>query len=317
MGVRIIGAEDVAGKVGWRQIADAIEAGHRLPRAELGDQFLRRGSDVLLSRSAWIDGLGVGVKSVTVMSDNAAANLPSVQGAMLVFEDRHGALRAVIDGPLVTYWKTAGDSVTAARRLARPDSRRLVILGAGVVAASLISAYLEVFPNIKEIVVWNRTASRAEALIASTMDVPARLRISTDLPADVSRADIIATATMSTAPVLQGDWVSPGAHVDLIGAFTADMREADDALMRKGVLFVDSRETTLGHIGELMDPIARGVIAPFDIRGDFYDLFDGKGGMGRIDPSEITVFKNGGGAHLDLMTAGALIDAAGGLAAGA
>lgn len=307
MSLEVIGPDDVAGRLSWSRVADAIEAGHRLPRADLGDQFLRRGDDVLLSRSAWIDGLGVGVKSVTVMPGNAAAGLPSIHGAMLVFEDATGALRAVVDGPLVTYWKTAGDSVAAARRLARPDSRRLLILGAGVVAGSLISAYLEVFPGLEEIVVWNRTPEKAEALIAGLGPVSARLRASRDLPADCAAADIIATATMAKSPVLRGEWVSPGAHVDLIGAFTGDMREADDALISGGALFVDSRETTLDHIGELRDPIARGVIGPEDVRGDFYDLF-GADGPGRTSAGEITVFKNGGGAHLDLMTATAIIE---------
>lgn len=312
MSMTFIGEAEVSGRIGWRQVADAIEAGHRLARAELGDQFLKRGPDVLLSRSAWIDGLGVGVKSVTVMAGNAAAGVPTVQGAMLVFEDRQGALRAIIDGPLVTYWKTAGDSVTASRRLARPESRRLMILGAGVVARSLVSAYLEVFPDLEDIAVWNRTSARAEELVSSLDGVEARLRVSTDLPGDVAAADIIASATMSKTPVLQGDWVSPGAHVDLIGAFTADMREADDALMRKASVFVDSRETTLGHIGELMIPLAEGVITEADVRGDFYDLFGSDASTGRRSSDEITLCKNGGGAHLDLMTAGALIAAAAG-----
>ena len=105
---------------------------------------------------------------------------------------------------------------------------------------------------------------------------------------------------MSRSPVLQGDWVGPGTHVDLIGAFTPEMREADDALLRKAEIFVDSRETTLHDIGELKIPLEAGVIAESDVRGDLYDLCGGA--PGRSGGGAVTLYKNGGGAHLDLMT---------------
>ncbi|MEF9605312.1 ornithine cyclodeaminase, partial [Paracoccus sp. PXZ] len=114
--------------------------------------------------------------------------------------------------------------------------------------------------------------------------------------------DIISSATMARQPVIRGDWVRPGTHVDLIGAFKADMREADDALMARAALFVDSRETTLGHIGELMLPIASGAITAESVLGDLYDLVR-PDARRRLSENEITLFKNGGGAHLDLMIA--------------
>lgn len=110
---------------------------------------------------------------------------------------------------------------------------------------------------------------------------------------------------MTHDPILLGDWVRPGTHVDLIGAFKSDMREADDALLKKSRLFVDCRETTLDHIGELMIPLASGAISKTDILGDLYDLASGV--PGRVGETDITVFKNGGGAHLDLMTARELL----------
>jgi ornithine cyclodeaminase len=126
---------------------------------------------VLLSRSAWIDGLGVGVKSVTVMPANPARGMPSVQGAMVLFDDATGAVRAVIDSALVTRWKTAADSVLGARLLARPDARTLTILGAGSVAESLVDAYRAILPGIGRILVWNRTPARAEALVAASAPI--------------------------------------------------------------------------------------------------------------------------------------------------
>jgi ornithine cyclodeaminase len=132
--------------------------------------------------------------------------------------------------------------------------------------------------------------------------IKAKLSVAEDLATAAASADIISTATMARMPVLKGEWITPGTHVDLIGAFKADMREADDALISTGALYVDSRDTTLHHIGELMIPLAAGIIAENDVKGDFYDLI-ASGTTARTSDDEITVFKNGGGAHLDLMTA--------------
>jgi ornithine cyclodeaminase len=305
-GVRRIGPEDVVGRLTWRAVADAIEAGHRLPRARLGDQLLRRDPDALLSRAAWIDGLGIGVKSVTVMPGNRARGEKTIDGAMLFFDDRTGRLLAVLDSDLVTAWKTAGDSVLGARLLARPDSRRLLILGAGTVAASLVRAYGEIFAGLDEILIWNRTGARAEELARALAAEGYPVRATPDRAEAAAVADIIAAATMSQDPVLEGAWVRPGTHVDLIGAFTPAMREADDQLISAASLFVDCRETTIEHIGELMLPLASGVIRREDVLGDLYNLVAGE--AGRRAPEDITVFKNGGGAHLDLMTAGLILE---------
>ena len=290
-----------AGPCDWPRLVDALQAGHHGAKAEIADQFLHRGDDVLLSRAAWIDGQGVGVKTVTVLPGNVAKGLPSVQGAMLVFDDVTGAPRALIDSALITRWKTAADSVLGARLLARSDARHLLIIGAGSVAASLIEAYSAVLPGIERITVWNRTIAKAEALAA---DYPS-VEVAQDLQAALAEADIVSTATMSSVPVLPGAMLKTGTHVDLIGAFTATMREADDDVLRRGRIFVDARETTLDHIGELMIPLAAGTIQRGDVLGDLRDLVAGT--VGRQGDDDITVFKNGGGAHLDLMTANLIL----------
>ena len=291
--VPYITAADVAGRLDWLRMMDALAEGHRGPRAAIGDRFLHRGADTLLARCAWIDGLGAAVKAVTVYPGNAARGHASVHGAMVLFEDGAGAVEAVIDADLVTLWKTAGDSLLGARLLARPDARRLLIIGAGTVAASLVEAYRAGFPGI-EVAVWNRTAARAQDLAEAT-----GAGVAGDLAEAVAAADIIATATLSNTPVLRGAWLRPGQHVDLIGAFRGDMREADDVALTRARIFVDSFETTIEHIGELSDPLARGVIARADVLGDLHDLVAGR--AGRMGADEITLFKNGGGAHLDLM----------------
>jgi ornithine cyclodeaminase/alanine dehydrogenase-like protein (mu-crystallin family) len=300
--IPVLTAADAEHLMDWLSLTDALAEGHRRPRAEVRDVLMGRpaegdgGQDRLLSRAAWIPGLGLGVKSVTVYPGNPAQGRPSVQGAMTVFDDATGAPEAVIDNALITRWKTAGDSLLGARLLMRPAARRLAILGAGAVAESLIAAYGALIPDL-QVRVWARRLEAAQELAARHRGVAA----AADPGEAVGWADIVATCTMAQTPILRGDWLRPGQHIDLIGAYTPQMREADDTVLRRGRLFVDSRATTLGHIGEVMIPMAAGVIGEGDIQGDLHDLVAAR--AGRRDASEITVFKNGGGAHLDLMTA--------------
>ena len=294
MSIEIVGPEAEA-LLSWHGLCEAFEAGHRLPRAEINDLFLYRGADTLLDRAAWIDGLGSLVKVATVVPGNAARGLPSIHGAVNLFNDQTGVLEALVDFHLVTKWKTAGDSLLSASKLARKDSRNILLVGAGTVARSMISAYAALFPDAK-FSIWNRSPAGAEAMATADRRVTAV----TDLAAAVRAADVICTATMSREPLLKGEWLQPGQHIDLIGAYTPAMREADDEVMRRASVFVDSRATTVHHIGELKDPIARGVITEADIKADFYDMAQGQ--YRRSSDDEITVAKNGGGAHLDLMT---------------
>lgn len=279
----------------WQALTDALAAGHSLPRAEISDTFLYRGPDTLLSRSAWIDGLGLAVKTAAVFPGNPAHDKPMVNGAVSLFSDLDGTLDAIVDFHLVTKWKTAGDSLLAARRLARPDSRVILIVGAGSVGHSLYQAYSSAFPGAR-FVIWNRSAAGAERMAAAFPDVT----VAPDLEAAVRAADIVTSATMATTPLISGDWLHPGQHIDLIGAYRPDMREADDTALRRARIFVDSRDTTLEHIGELKTPLAAGVIRSDDVVADFYDLPAGT--FARRSDDDITLFKNGGGAHLDLMT---------------
>ncbi|MBR9764239.1 MAG: ornithine cyclodeaminase [Rhodobacteraceae bacterium] len=299
MSVARISFEEGERVLDWLKLTDALAAAHELPKAEIGDTFLYRRDDTLLTRSAWIDGLGVAVKAATIFPGNRARDLPAVNGAVNLMSDTTGQLEAIVDFHLVTKWKTAGDSLLAARRLARPDSRVILIVGAGTVAASLREAYGAAFPGAR-FLVWNRTPAGAEALAAQHPDTEAV----TDLEAAVGEADIVTCATMSTDPVLKGVWLRPGQHVDLIGAYRPDMREADDAALQRARVFVDSFDTTVGHIGEVQIPLDSGAITREDLLADYYDL----PAFTRV-PGDITLFKNGGGAHLDLMVARYIYDA--------
>lgn len=286
-----IGFEDGEKDLDWIGLTEALKAGHNLPKAEIADTFLYRGKDTLLNRSAWIDGLGLTVKCATVFPENPSAGVPMINGAVSLFDDAHGRLEAIIDFHLITKWKTAGDSLLGALRLARPDSRKILIIGSGTVARSLHDAYSAGYPEAK-FTVWSRTRANAEMFAKERAAV-----VADDLEVAARGADIITSATMSTAPVLRGDWLQNGQHVDLIGAYRPDMREADDRALQRARVFVDSFDTTIGHIGEVQIPLDSGAISRADLIADYYS----DAGFERRSDDEITLFKNGGGAHLDLM----------------
>jgi ornithine cyclodeaminase len=277
----------------WIGLTKALEAAHTLPKAEINDSLLYRGKDTLLSRAAWIDGMGILVKSATVFPGNHDLGKPMIHGSVSLLDDKDGALSAYLDFRLVTKWKTAGDSLLGALKLARPDSRKILIVGAGEVAGNLRQAYGAGFPEA-EFTIWNRTQSKAEDLAKQFPNT----RVAPDLAQAVSEADIITSATMVSQPVIKGDWLRPGQHVDLIGAYRPDMREADDTALTRAQIYCDSFDTTLDHIGEFKIPLAEGVIQRSDVLADFYSIDQ----FPAYDPAAITLFKNGGGAHLDLMT---------------
>lgn len=284
----------------WIALTDAIEAGHMGPKAKVEDVFLYRDPDTLLNRSAWIDGMGLAVKCATIFPGNTAQSAPIVNGAVNLFSDSTGTLEAIVDFHLVTKWKTAGDSLLAARKLARPDSENILIVGAGTVGRTLWQAYGAAFPNAR-FSVWNRSPEGAEAFVR---DCPG-VTISPDLEAAVRAADIVTSATMTTDPIIDGAWFQPGQHIDLIGAYRPDMREVNDAALKRARIFVDSYATTMHHIGELKIPLEAGTIQPSDIIADYYEMDR----FQRQSDADITLFKNGGGAHLDLMTSRYILDA--------
>ena len=193
-----IGFEDGEKDLDWIGLTEALKARHNLPKAEIAETFLYRGKDTLLNRSAWIDGLGLTVKCATVFPENPSAGVPMINGAVSLFDDAHGRLEAIIDFHLITKWKTAGDSLLGALRLARPDSRKILIIGSGTVARSLHDAYSAGYPKAK-FTVWSRTRANTEMFAKERAAV-----VADDLEVAARGADIITSATMSTAPSCVG-----------------------------------------------------------------------------------------------------------------
>ena len=299
-----LGAAEIFEHVGFGPLVDDLARMHRETPADLRDMLLEQpgkmDKDYCLVRAAWQGGTALGVKIASVFPANGSQDLPAIHAAYILFDGVNGVPVRSIDGNALTYLKTAADSALGSRLLARPDCRRLLMVGAGAMAPYLIEAHCTVHPGIETVRIWNRSAGRRDALTA-TLAKQRHIETAHDLAEAVGWADLICCATMTSDPLIRGEWLNPGAHLDLVGAFRRDMREADDEAIRRTRLFVDSRKTTIGEIGELSIPIEAGVISKNDVLGDLYDLCaDTKG---RQSPKDITLFKNGGGGHLDLMTA--------------
>lgn len=257
-----------------------------------------------LSMPAWHEEPGgyLGVKLVNVFPGNAARGLPSVMGSYVLMDGDSGAPLAVIDGTRLTLWKTAAASALAARHLAAPNAQMHLMVGAGALAPWFIRAMRAVRP-ISRTLIWNRNRAGAERLAATMRAEGFDCQATTDLEGACRQADIISTATMSKEPLVRGAWLKPGCHLDLVGAYTPEMRESDDEAVKRARLFCDIRDSALKEGGDLIQPMRAGLISEADIEGDLFDLCRGKVLVNR-KAEDITLFKSAGSALLDLGTAG-------------
>ncbi len=306
--MRFIDAAQIDALLDYPSLVDAFEAYHREGIEEVDELLLTQravssAANHFFLRAAWAREQALGAKLITVFPDNAARGrgLPSVQAVYVLFDGQNGEPQACIDGTALTYYKTAADSALGARFLARADAQTLLMVGAGAMAPHLIRAHAAVRASVRRVLIWNRTPARAARLVKELRLEGVELEVAPDLQQAINQADIISCATMSPSPLVRGDWLRPGAHLDLVGGFTKDMREADDQAVRRSRVYVDSRETAL-HCGDIAAPLASGAIKTEDIRADLFQLCR-RERSGRERENEVTFFKNGGGGHLDLMTA--------------
>ncbi|WP_119273681.1 Gfo/Idh/MocA family oxidoreductase [Taklimakanibacter deserti] len=297
--MRFIPSDDVHRICVWTKLCDALFKAHQGPEPKVDRSELhaeRRGErETYFNLPAWQPGIAMGTKVVTVFPGNR--ELPSVQALYPLFDGRNGEPLAVLDGTALTYRKTAADSALGSRLLSKPDSRSLVMVGAGALSPYLIDAHRALRPTIDRVLIWNRDRAKAEKLAARL-----KAEVADDLETAVREADIVSCATAATSPVVKGAWLKPGAHLDLVGAFTPEMREADDEAVKRARLFVDSRWFAIDQPGDLADPLRRGIIRRQDIEADLFELCRDGYDVNR-KPEDITLYKNGGGAHLDLFTA--------------
>jgi ornithine cyclodeaminase/alanine dehydrogenase-like protein (mu-crystallin family) len=249
---------------------------------------------------AWVRGQCYGVKIINIAPDNTELGLPGLHASYLLHDARTGVSMAMMDGDEITARRTAAASALAASWLAREDAKHLLVVGAGRVASLLPAAYRCVRP-IERVSVWARRAAQAEALARHWRAEGFAAHAVADLEAAVAAADIVSCATLATEPVVRGAWLRPGSHLDLIGSFTPSMREADDDCFNGSTLCVDTEEALLKS-GDLLGPLARGVITPADVRGTLATLARGEA-PGRSAADERTVFKSVGTALEDLAAA--------------
>jgi ornithine cyclodeaminase/alanine dehydrogenase-like protein (mu-crystallin family) len=246
-------------------------------------------------------GRHLGVKTVTVFPDNAARAKPAVFGTYLLLSAETGETLAVIDATRLTAWRTGAASALASRYLSRADASRLLMVGAGALAPHLVAAHASVRP-IREVALWNRSPDRARALAGTLAARGLNVSIAGDLEAAVRRADIVSAATISAEPLIRGDWLAPGTHVDCVGAYKPSMRETDDAVVRRARIYVDTRPGAFAEAGDIVQPLAAGVIGKEAVLGDLFDLTRGTV-AGRQTSEEITFFKSVGAAIEDLAAA--------------
>jgi Predicted ornithine cyclodeaminase, mu-crystallin homolog len=253
----------------------------------------------LLIMPAWIGDEMIGMKTVTYWPDNPHSGLPSHCANYILMQARTGEILAVLEGEELTVRRTAAVSVIAAMRLMRGDVRRLLIVGAGPIAASLAEAY-SAFHDFDSIDVYARRRDRAEALIADLAGKGLIAKVCDNLQAAVERADVISMATSAREPVLKGAWIAPGTHIDLVGSFTPQMRETDDELVRRAdAIWIDT-DVALSESGDLTQPMATGVLRASAVKGNLERLL-GSGFTRR--PEDITVFKAVGFGLTDLAAA--------------
>lgn len=306
---RFVTAGEIAELLTFPALIDALDAAFRRPIVTpvRHHHTIARpdGDATLLLMPAWTaagtEDDVVGTKLVTVQPGNAARGIDTINGLYILNSGATGVPLAILDARTLTVWRTAAASALAARYLAREDASRLAVIGAGALAPHLARAHASVRP-IRSIAIWNRTLAKAEALAADLRAEGFDAHAEADRGAAIAGADIVSSATLSAQPLVEGRYLNTGQHVDLVGGFTPTMREADDEAIRRSRVYVDTRAGAGKEAGDIVIPLAAGVLTPEGIRGDLFELAAGTA-PGRARADDITLFKSVGTAIEDLAAA--------------
>ncbi|HRK23680.1 MAG TPA: ornithine cyclodeaminase family protein [Beijerinckiaceae bacterium] len=295
----------VQAALNWPDLIAAIEQHFAAPVEVPQRQVLtianpKGENGVLLLMPAWLGGDSIGVKAVTFFPGNTAKGISTISAAYLLFDGETGAIRAAMDGDAITVRRTAATSAAAAKRLARTDARRLLVIGTGQLSEHMASAHaaVRVYESIE---IHGRDPAKASAVAGALRRSGLAASVALDLEASVCRADVISCCTSASTPLFPGAWLQPGCHVDLVGSFKDDMREVDDEAVRRSAIFVDAKPGALLS-GDLAQPLRDGVINEGHILADLADLVSGRH-PGRGNAAMITLFKSVGNAREDLAAA--------------
>ncbi|WEZ85466.1 dehydrogenase (plasmid) [Rhizobium sp. 32-5/1] len=300
--MKLIERDEVNAMLNFQVVVEALERAHRRPPMEVSESFLGSPEALYFIRNAVDNGRYMASKLITSFPANPnKGSLPAVQAVVVLFDGKDGRPLELIDGTSITHWRTSCDSALGAKILARPQSEELLIVGAGEMSAWLAGAHASVLPNLKRIHIWNRSVGRAEEVAERLHSTGLPATAVTDLDAALTTADVISACTRSSEPIIKGSLLKPGAHLDLVGSYSLSTREADDETARRSRIFVDLRRSAM-HVGDIVGPLESGAIREVDILGELSELVTGSV-KGRTSDAEVTLYKNAGGGHLDLMLA--------------
>lgn len=254
----------------------------------------------LLLMPAWHPGSNAGVKMVTISPGNSNYGLPAVQGSYLLMDAVTGKIRAIVEAKCLTTKRTAATSALASSFLSRKSASSLLMIGTGALSTHLIRAHASVRP-ITKVYVWGRSMEKAIAVCRELERDGYECVVVSEIRERIGAVDIVSCATLSRTPLVLGDYLKPGQHIDLVGAYRKDMREADDEVIKRSSVYVD----TFGgryESGDIFEPLSTGILEEETIKGDLFSLCSGKS-QGRASEDEITVFKSVGFALEDLVAA--------------
>ena len=304
--MRIIAASEVEAALDYPSLVERLRQAFRrdiqVPVRHHHDVEVSGGSTAtLLLMPAWQTDRHIGVKMVTVFPDNGEQSLPAIMGIYVLIDGKNGSPLALIDGPTLTVKRTAGASALASSYLSRPDAERLLMVGTGALAPQLIVAHAAVRP-ICNVLIWGRNPEKAQRLAKRMNRRDFRVDWTDNLEEAVRGAHIISCATLSKEPLVRGEWLQPGQHVDLVGAFRPDMRETDDSAMQRARVFVDTRAGATKEGGDIVQAVESGALSLDDIAGDLFEITRGER-SGRRYYDQITLFKSVGTAVEDLAAA--------------
>jgi ornithine cyclodeaminase/alanine dehydrogenase-like protein (mu-crystallin family) len=299
--MKIISAAELAEAASYRDIVEALRQGFREDiTTPVRHQHQTSDVAILLLMPAWSKDF-TGLKTVVFKSDNPAQGLPTITANYLLIDNRTGATVAMLDGTELTRRRTAAASALAADYLARKDASTMLMVGTGALGAHFVRAHAAMRP-IRRVLLYNRTPEKAEALASNLEKDGFEASVTGDLEKAMGAADIISCATTSREPILRGQWLRPGTHVDLAGAFKPEMRETDGDVIARARVYVDTREGAESEAGDLLQAEQEGKFRMETIQGDLFGLCRGKTG-GRRNSDEITLFKSCGTAIEDLAAA--------------
>ena len=303
-----ISAEFIEKNTNFSELIEALQTGfssndilvpprhhHDLPNSN-------RGLDTtMLIMPAWQDSLDGGVKVVTVNPENKAFGLPSIQGSYLYMDAQTGQLKAIIEAKKLTAKRTAAASALASSYLSKTDSTSMLMIGTGALSTELIKAHATVRP-IQQVYVWGRDLAKATSICTTLKDEHFSTQTVETITSAMAKVDLISSATLSQQPLIKGIDLKAGQHLDLVGSYKPDMREADDTTLSKATLYADVKEMAIKESGDFSIPLANGVINKQSIRADLFDLC-GSQIKGRSNNEELTLFKSVGHALEDLIAA--------------